>query len=491
MGGLLLTAASSGRMPTANPDPDFKEILPGSPTALREFPSGDQLTLAVDVYDNKVSTPHRVEIRTSVTADNGNVVFSCDRRAPHRGAERRQRHVRSRRHRAAQGRRARALRPACRGEVTAVERRHRRARGRDHRTLMGDVENHRARRRQPARRASPLSHPRSPGVQRRLGGPRRARMPLRRRSRLRIADGGGRLCRRASHARLRHRGDRHAARGLVPDVARRARRRTTPRSHAAWPRRSSSRPSTSSRSRATTEKSAFNVPDSGGLQTIVFKPPPRTQPAGTPDTGRGSCAQVTPRSRRAPARAPSDSHRCRSAEKRLVVHRVDAACRREPGLSCRSVFGGAAPRDREGERVRPLPRLAGRRRSRPARDRGGVFLGLAFVLLIVSPTAFWAMLWLAAATGAAWVGVWALCVFNAYKGRVLKLPLAGAYAERHGLNAGHRPRRKPLAKIAKLRRPRSQASYAFVATPRGLRELRDDVVPTNPLAARSAVTCAA
>ena len=28
MGGLLLTAASSGRMPTANPDPDFKEILP-------------------------------------------------------------------------------------------------------------------------------------------------------------------------------------------------------------------------------------------------------------------------------------------------------------------------------------------------------------------------------------------------------------------------------------------------------------------------------
>jgi VWFA-related protein len=76
MGGLLLTAASSGRMPTANPDPDFKEILPGSPTALREFPSGDQLTLAVDVYDNKVSTPHRVEIKTSVTADSGTVVFS-------------------------------------------------------------------------------------------------------------------------------------------------------------------------------------------------------------------------------------------------------------------------------------------------------------------------------------------------------------------------------------------------------------------------------
>jgi VWFA-related protein len=76
MGGLLLTAASSGRMPTANPDPDFKEILPSSPTALRVFPSGDQLTLAVDVYDNKVSTPHRVEIKTTLTSDTGNVVFS-------------------------------------------------------------------------------------------------------------------------------------------------------------------------------------------------------------------------------------------------------------------------------------------------------------------------------------------------------------------------------------------------------------------------------
>ena len=45
-------------------------------------------------------------------------------------------------------------------------------------------------------------------------------------------------------------------------------------------------------------------------------------------------------------------------------------------------------------------------------------LGFAFVLLLVSPTAFWVMLWLAAATGAAWIGVWALCLLNAYKGRV-------------------------------------------------------------------------
>jgi VWFA-related protein len=76
MGGLLLTASSASRTPTVNPDPDFKEIMPASPAAVREFPSGDELTLAVDVYDNRAATPHRVEIRTTVTGDSGNVVFN-------------------------------------------------------------------------------------------------------------------------------------------------------------------------------------------------------------------------------------------------------------------------------------------------------------------------------------------------------------------------------------------------------------------------------
>ena len=76
MGGLLLTSASASRIPTANPDPDFKEIMPASPSAVRAFPTGDELSMAVDVYDNRAATPHRVEIRTSLTADNGTVVFS-------------------------------------------------------------------------------------------------------------------------------------------------------------------------------------------------------------------------------------------------------------------------------------------------------------------------------------------------------------------------------------------------------------------------------
>jgi uncharacterized membrane protein len=57
-------------------------------------------------------------------------------------------------------------------------------------------------------------------------------------------------------------------------------------------------------------------------------------------------------------------------------------------------------------------------------------LVLAFALLIVSPTAFWVMLWLAALAGAAWVVVWGLCLVRAYQGRRWKLPFAGDLAER-------------------------------------------------------------
>lgn len=59
-----------------------------------------------------------------------------------------------------------------------------------------------------------------------------------------------------------------------------------------------------------------------------------------------------------------------------------------------------------------------------------VFLLLAFALLLVSPVAFSTMLWLAALTALAWLLVWAVCLFEAYKGRVWKLPVVGVYAER-------------------------------------------------------------
>lgn len=58
------------------------------------------------------------------------------------------------------------------------------------------------------------------------------------------------------------------------------------------------------------------------------------------------------------------------------------------------------------------------------------FLGLAFLMLIVSPKVFWALLWLAAISAAAWVVLWAVCLIQAYNGRRWKMPLVGAYAER-------------------------------------------------------------
>lgn len=55
---------------------------------------------------------------------------------------------------------------------------------------------------------------------------------------------------------------------------------------------------------------------------------------------------------------------------------------------------------------------------------------LAFALLIVSPTAFWVMFWLAGIAAAAWVVAWGTCLVQAYKGKRWKLPFAGALAER-------------------------------------------------------------
>jgi uncharacterized membrane protein len=52
-------------------------------------------------------------------------------------------------------------------------------------------------------------------------------------------------------------------------------------------------------------------------------------------------------------------------------------------------------------------------------------LALAFVMLVVSPTAFWAFLWLSAALGALYLGAWMLCLANAWRGRRWKLPLVG------------------------------------------------------------------
>ena len=59
-----------------------------------------------------------------------------------------------------------------------------------------------------------------------------------------------------------------------------------------------------------------------------------------------------------------------------------------------------------------------------------VSLGLAFMLLVISPTAFWTMIWVSAVLAWAWVVLWVICVVQAYRGRRWKMPIAGGYAEK-------------------------------------------------------------
>ncbi len=78
MSGLVLTAASASRTPTAAPDPELKDLLPGPPVAAREFPAGDRLALYTEVYDGEAAKPHGVDITTTLTSDEGRVVFTTN-----------------------------------------------------------------------------------------------------------------------------------------------------------------------------------------------------------------------------------------------------------------------------------------------------------------------------------------------------------------------------------------------------------------------------
>ncbi len=77
LSGIAITARSTIRTPTANPDPQFKDVLPGAPTATRDFPRGDTLALFAEVYDNQPAPPHRVSIASSIVTDDGRELFAA------------------------------------------------------------------------------------------------------------------------------------------------------------------------------------------------------------------------------------------------------------------------------------------------------------------------------------------------------------------------------------------------------------------------------
>jgi VWFA-related protein len=78
MSGLVLTSGSGAVFPTVKADEQLKPMLPGPPIALRSFPQNDEIALFTEVYDSAGSTPHKVDIVTTVTTDEGKVLFKID-----------------------------------------------------------------------------------------------------------------------------------------------------------------------------------------------------------------------------------------------------------------------------------------------------------------------------------------------------------------------------------------------------------------------------
>jgi hypothetical protein len=78
MSGIVLTSAASSLRPTVRPDEQLRAVLPASPVANRFFPQNDEIALFAEVYDNSARTPHKVDITTTITTDEGKVLFKAD-----------------------------------------------------------------------------------------------------------------------------------------------------------------------------------------------------------------------------------------------------------------------------------------------------------------------------------------------------------------------------------------------------------------------------
>ncbi|HWF86552.1 MAG TPA: VWA domain-containing protein [Vicinamibacterales bacterium] len=78
MSGVVLTSMSGSAQPTARPDEQLREALPGPPIALRSFPQSDVIALFTEVYDADGDKPHKVDIVSTVTSDTGQVLFKAD-----------------------------------------------------------------------------------------------------------------------------------------------------------------------------------------------------------------------------------------------------------------------------------------------------------------------------------------------------------------------------------------------------------------------------
>jgi hypothetical protein len=77
MSGVVLASAAA-REPTVRADEALRQVLPGPPVASRSFPQNDDVAMFVEVYDNETSKPHKVDIVTTVTTDEGAVMAKTE-----------------------------------------------------------------------------------------------------------------------------------------------------------------------------------------------------------------------------------------------------------------------------------------------------------------------------------------------------------------------------------------------------------------------------
>jgi len=75
MSGLLVTSRAAAATVTARGDPELQKFMKLPPAGLRTFPQNDDVSVVAEVYDRSGSTPHAVDITTTVKAGDGKVVF--------------------------------------------------------------------------------------------------------------------------------------------------------------------------------------------------------------------------------------------------------------------------------------------------------------------------------------------------------------------------------------------------------------------------------
>src|SRR3954468_14407455 len=78
MSGLVVTSGAGASLPTVKADEQLKPMLPAPPIALRTFPQNDEIALFTEVYDNAGANPHKVDIVTTVTTDEGKQMFKTE-----------------------------------------------------------------------------------------------------------------------------------------------------------------------------------------------------------------------------------------------------------------------------------------------------------------------------------------------------------------------------------------------------------------------------